>query len=66
MATRTKRPTNKGIGKGLWVDEAVLARHLQSGVPPSSHPADKNTEASNHILQLADMVLDEENHFDQE
>lgn len=66
MAPKTKRPKNNGIGKGLWVDQEVLARHLRSGAPRSSHSGDKNAEVNHHIMKLADIALREESRFDQE
>ena len=66
MATGTKRQKSEGIAKGLWIDQAVLVRHLQSRSSRSSNPDDKHTEINNYILKLADLVLVKTSRFDQE
>jgi hypothetical protein len=66
MATGTKRANNKGIATGLWIDQEVLARHLQSRVQRSSSPDDEHSELNNRILKLADIVLDAQRRFDRE
>ena len=66
MATRTKQPKNKGISKGLWIDQAVLVRHLQTRRSFSSISDDKHAEVNSHILKLADLVLVEKSRFDEE
>lgn len=66
MAIRTRQAKSKGIGKGLWIDQAVLIRHLQSRSTRSFNPDDTNAEVNNHILKLADLVLAQESRFDQE
>ncbi len=66
MALRAKRENNQSFGKGLWIDQEVLARHLQSRITQSSRPEDKHTEFNNRILKLADLVLTEQRRFDRE